>query len=141
VETWQIVNSVIASSAFGLSLYNFVLSRRDKRPKLKVQVSQSVRTDRDQPYLLIEVVNPKEASNFVQGLSVPLRGGRTMVFPLIEGEKQIPCEVKPREALRFWVPLPGVAKVLQEAGYPPKATIKVVAKDGLGKEYKGKMKI
>ena len=63
------------------------------------------------------------------------------MFAHLAGAQQIPGEVKPREALRGWVPLPGVAKGVQAAGFPPKATIRGVAKDGLGKEYKGKPRI
>jgi hypothetical protein len=93
------------------------------------------------PFLIIEVINMRETPNFVSGVQVPLRNGNTMFFPYLEGERQVPFEIRPNESVKLWYSMIQIAHALQEAGSGPECAIDVEVTDAAGRKYVGSTKV
>jgi hypothetical protein len=109
-------------------------------PALQIKLGFGGLTYDGPPYLsdqmmLFSVANPtSDRPTQLTSIHLPLNGAN-MVFPHLDGERQMPCMIAPATAVRFWVPLSDVKERLRSRGFAFPLTIQAVASDALGNEY------
>jgi hypothetical protein len=128
-------------SGAGVSVIILISSlfRRTQRrsPSLQVQVAFGFLTHgprlSDQ-MILFTVANPSDRPVKLTSINVPLKN-ETLVFPVLDGERRLPCFVEPGNNVKFWVELAEVEEALRSQNYKGIVKIRAVATDALGYEY------
>jgi hypothetical protein len=101
-----ILTSAVAVTGLGLSVYNTIEARRDKHPKLRVNVSFGFlafgRELSDQK-VFFEVGNPWNQSITLASLSIPLPNKGSLAFFDLEGQNKMSFALPPGMSTRFWI--------------------------------------
>ena len=133
-----IVTSTIAILGLGLSIYNTMQARRDKRPQLRVRVTFGFLTFGPQlsdEKIFFDVGNPWNQSITVVSLLIPLPDKRSIAFLELEGQNQMPVTLAPGISTQFWFNLDQLAAETFKAGINRHRKFRVMARDALGNEY------
>jgi hypothetical protein len=85
--------------------------------------------------LFFTVANPSDRPVQLTGIRLPLKNGANMVFPYLEGERQLPCMIEPGTNSKCWVKLSDVEASIRSRGYIGSVTVHAVASDALGNDY------
>lgn len=128
----------VATVGLGLSVYNTIQARRDKRPALQVKVSFGFLVygpELSDQKIFFEVGNAWNQSITLASLSIPLPDKQTMAFFRLDGDNQMPVVVSPGMSTRYWLDARQVEAETIKAGIPPHSTFRVMARDALGNEY------
>ncbi len=134
----EIVTPAVAAIGLGLSVYNTIQARRDKRPKLKVHVSFGMLVFGPQTSdqkIIFEVANGWERPVTLASICIPLPNKRTMAFFQLEGEKQMPVALTPGMSTKFWMNSDELEAETIKAGIGKHGKFRVMARDALGNEY------
>jgi hypothetical protein len=134
----ELVTPAVAAIGLGLSIYNTVQARRDRRPKLRIRVSFGFLTDgpelSDQK-ILFEVGNAWNQSVTLASMCIPLPGKRSLTFFQLDGERQMPVVLTPGISTRFWLNSDQLEAETIKAGVGRHEKFRVMARDALGNEY------
>lgn len=134
----EIVTSAVAAIGLGLSIYNTIQARRDKRPKLRIHVSFGFLTYgprlSDQK-IFFEVGNAWDQSVTLASMCIPLPAKRSMAFFQLDGERQMPVVLTPGMSTRFWLNSDELEAETIKAGIGRHEEFRVMARDALGNEY------
>jgi hypothetical protein len=133
----EIVTPAVAAIGLGLSIYNTVQARRDKRPLLTVHVSFGVLVfgpELSDQKIMFDVGNGWEGTVTLASMCI-LSGKRTMAFLQLEGERQMPVALSPGMSTKFWMNCDQLAAETIQAGIARHARFQVMARDALGNEY------
>ena len=111
-----------------------------RNPALSVNLSFGALTYDGPPYLsdqmlIFTVANPSERPIQLAGIRLPLKNGASVIFPHLDGEKQLPCMIEQGTSSKFWVNLSDVQMSVRSRGYPSPLDLHAVASDGLGNSY------
>ena len=134
----EIVTSAVAATGLGLSIYNTIQARRDKRPRLRVHVSFGFLTfgpELSDQKIFFEVGNSWNQTITLASMCIPLPGKRSMVFFQVDGEHQMPVALAPGMSTRFWLNADQLETDTVKAGIGPHEKFQVMARDALGNEY------
>ena len=134
----EIVTPAVAAIGLGLSIYNTIQARRDKRPKLRIHVSFGFLTygpELSDQKILFEVGNAWDQPVTVASMCIPLQGKRSMAFLQLEGERQMPVVLTPGMSTRFWLNSDQLEAETIKAGIGRHEKFRVMARDALGNEY------
>lgn len=134
----EIITPAVAVLGLGLSIYNTIQARRDKRPKLRVQVSfgfLTVGPHLSDQKIFFEIGNGWSQSVTLASLCLPLPGNRSMAFIEIDGEKPMPVALAPGQSTRFWMNSDALEAGTFEAGLERHAKFRIMVRDALGNEY------
>jgi hypothetical protein len=134
----EIVTSAVAAIGLGLSIYNTIQARRDKRPKLRIHVSFGFLTYgprlSDQK-IFFEIGNAWDQSVTLASMCIPLPGKRSMAFFQLDGERPMPVVLTPGMSTRFWLNSDELEAETIKAGIGRHEEFRVMARDALGNEY------
>lgn len=138
-----IITAAVAVAALGLSIFNFYLSRHDKRPQLRTKIANGFITqgsDISETMLTLDVANSGEKQVIVSSVEVllGLLGKEKAMFTNIEGSQTFPFALPPGQNASFWIPIEKFAGDLQRRGYKGKVRIKGNFRDAIGNNYKSK---
>lgn len=87
-------------------------------------------------FVLFEVTNAGEEDANLSRLYVTPRKERTAVFAdAPEGDRSLPCVLRPGESARFWVRARALASGLKESGYGGRPRLRLVVEDESGAVY------
>jgi hypothetical protein len=134
----EIMTAVVAVVGLGLSIYNTVQARRDKRPKLRVHVSFGFLVfgaELGNQRVLIDVGNGWNQTITLAGICIPLPDNRSLVFPHLEGERQMPIALAPGISTRFWYNSDALEAETIKAGIGRHEKFRVMAYDALDNKY------
>src|ERR1700691_870275 len=134
----EIVTSAAAAIGLGLSIYNTIQARRDKRPKLRIHVSfgfLSHGPELSDQKILFEVGNARDQSITLASMCIPLSGKRSMAFLQLDGERTMPVLLTPGTSTRFWLNSNELEAETIRAGIRRHQKFRVMARDALGNEY------
>ena len=114
-EIADLITALVAVAAFGFSIYNFVVARQDKKPRLQVMLSTGFLayqryggvSDLSEDMFLIEVANPGTRSVHLRSVGFLYNKKWLAAFPpgTLRGTCTMPCEIKPGENATFWFPV------------------------------------
>lgn len=134
----EIITPTVAVLGFGLSIYNTIQARRDKRPKLRVNVAFGFLASgpnlSDQK-ILFEIGNGWNQPVTLSSLSLPLGGKRSMAFLHLDGENPLPVVLTPGQSTRFWMNSDALESETLRAGLRRHESFRIMARDALGNEY------
>jgi hypothetical protein len=107
----------------------------------KLQVSLTFGLIFDGPYLsdqmlLFKVVNPAQRPVQITAIRIPLKGGRSLIFPALTGETRLPCAVDPDKSVEFWTEVAEVRRALIADGYVGRVRVRAIVSDALDGEHK-----
>lgn len=134
----EIVTSAAAAIGLGLSIYNTIQARRDKRPKLRIHASFGFLTygpELSDQKILFDVGNAWDQPVTLVSLCIPLSGGRSIAFLHLDGERQMPVLLTPGTSTRFWVDSVELEAETIRAGISRHQKFQVMARDALGNDY------
>jgi hypothetical protein len=134
----EIITSTAAAIGLGLSIYNTIQARRDKRPKLRVHVSFGFLTygpELSDQKILVEVGNAWDQPVTLASICIPLPGKRSLAFLHLDGEKQMPVLLTPGTSTRFWLNSDELKPETVKAGIRRHQKFWVMVRDALGNEY------
>jgi hypothetical protein len=134
----EIVTSAAAAIGLGLSIYNTIQARRDKRPKLRIHVSfgfLSHGPELSDQKILFEAGNARDQSITLASMCIPLSGKRSMAFLQLDGERPMPVLLTPGTSTRFWLNSNELEAETIRAGIRCHQKFRVMARDALGNEY------
>ena len=134
----EIVTSAAAAIGLGLSIYNTIQARRDKRPKLRIHVSfgfLSHGPELSDQKILFEAGNARDQSITLASMCIPLSGKRSMAFLQLDGERPMPVLLTPGTSTRFWLNSNELEAETIRAGIRRHQKFRVMARDALGNEY------
>jgi hypothetical protein len=86
-------------------------------------------------YAFFEVANEGREAAEVRRVWVEPKVGSGITFNAFERERELPFELAPGEAARFWVRAKKLARALRDAGYSGKPRLRYVVEDGAGTVY------
>ena len=135
---WSVlITTLVALYGALLSTYNLISSRRDKRRRVKVELSVGVL--QGTLVLLFEVSNPGHIAVTIQPprLQLPKRGG-TIVFPTPRSDVQFPHDLSPGTKCTVWTSPAKLANQLKENGFSGKVNLVGFCKDAVGTTHKSK---
>lgn len=137
IKWTDIVTALVALYAAGLSTYNFIMERRDKRPSLNVRLSYGALTlsDHGQIVLLFNVSNAGSQPITLTSIGVRLNDKRTLYMPQLSGTASLPIELQPGQGRLFWMLPHVVAQSLHEQGYNGEQKVRAVCTDATGREH------
>jgi hypothetical protein len=128
----------VAAIGLGLSVYNTIQARRDKRPVLRIKVNFGFLVfgpELSDQKIFFEIGNAWNQSITLSSLCIPLPDKRTMAFFNLEGEKQMPVVLTPGMSTRYWLDSAQVEAETIGAGITRHSKFRVMARDTLGNEY------
>ena len=134
----EIVTSAAAAIGLGLSIYNTIQARRDKRPKLRIHVSfgfLSHGPELSDQKILFEAGNARDQSITLASMCIPLSGKRSMAFLQLDGERPMTVLLTPGTSTRFWLNSNELEAETIRAGIRCHQKFRVMARDALGNEY------
>jgi hypothetical protein len=137
----SIVTAVVAVAAFLLSVYNFYIGRRDKKPRLVASISNGFLTygsELSELMILLEIANPGEKSVKVSAVEIAWKKQAIVFIRGIKGTRDIPFELQPGDSAKFWTPMKEVASSLKEQGCTGKENIRSLFKNAVGGKYLSK---
>ena len=139
MEWTNVITAAVALYGAVLSTYTILANRKDKRRQIKVKLSNGFLTSGPEissAMLLIDASNPGVRSVILNSAGIKLPNGKTVVFPIPEGNVVFPHTLKEGENCLLWTPMKEFARTLGNEGYS--GTIKIVAfyRDQLGKEHR-----
>jgi hypothetical protein len=87
-------------------------------------------------FVLFEVTNAGETDATISRLYVTPRGERTAVFAdAPDGDRPLPCVLRPGESARFRVRAKALANDLKRSGHGGRPRLRLVVEDGTGGVY------
>ena len=134
----ELVTPVVAALGLGLSVFNTIQARRDKRPKLRVRLSFGLigyGPELSDQQVLIEVANAWDQPITLSSISIPLPDKCTMAFIELEGEKRMPVLLAPGTSTQFWRNSARLEAETIKAGIGQHSNFRVMARDALGNKY------
>jgi hypothetical protein len=125
----------------GLSIYNLILSRREKQPQLCVTLKNGFLTygpELSELMLMLEVANRGEKVVTVSSVAISF-GKQITFFPRgIEGTTTVPFELALGKSATFWTPLKEFTSSLRRQGVSGKAPIRARFASAVGDEFLSK---
>jgi hypothetical protein len=134
----EILTPVVASIGLGLSIYNTVQARKDKRPKLRVHIGFGCigyGSELSDQKVLFDVGNGWNQTITLTSMCIPLPDKRQLALIRLEGEQQIPVALAPGSSTRFWFNADQLQAWTTSAGIRHDEKFRVMACDALGNEY------
>lgn len=134
----EIVTPIVAACGLGLSIYNTVQARRDKRPKLQVNVSFGfipLGPELGDQMIFFEIGNGWSHPITLSSLCIPLSGNRNMALFNMDGEQRLPVALTPGQSTRFWMNAARMEAETIKAGIGRHGKFQVLAQDALGNKY------
>lgn len=131
----EIITPAVAVLGLGLSIYNTMQARRDKRPKLRVNVSfgfLAFGPRLSDQKTFFEVGNGWNQPVTLASLCMPLPGKRSMAFPQLDGEMPMPVVLTPGQSTKFWMNSDDLEAETLQAGIGHRAKFRIIARDALG---------
>ncbi len=140
--TWpQVLIAVVAALGFLLSLYNFLVSRLEKRPRLVVTSGFAIAASPSAgAYYTFMIANHGRIDVFVSQLYLEIRDER-MFFPDLRSERSLQGKVEPGEAVTFFQETDPLHQVLRNKGFTGQQTFPLVVENALGNRFSGKFKV
>jgi hypothetical protein len=105
-STQELFTLTLATIGAGLTIYNTIWARRDKRPALRIKVCfgcLGLGPKLSDLKVFFEIGNAWNQSITLAGLSIPLPGKRTLALVHLDGEKQMPVVLTPGVSTRYWL--------------------------------------
>jgi hypothetical protein len=131
----EILTPAVAAIGLGLSIYNTVQARRDRRPKLKVHVARGAFTGQADEQVIVEVGNGWSQPITLTSLCVPLPRKLELKFHRMNGDSQLPVVLTPGTSTRFWFDPSAFEAEVIKAGIGAHEKFRVLAGDALGNKY------
>lgn len=140
--TWpQLVTAVVAALGFLLSLYNFWIARREKRPKLVVASGFALAASpRAEAFYTFTVANHGRIDVFVSQLYLEV-GEQRVFFPDLRSERPLGSKLVPGEAITFFQESDPLHQVLRDNGFTGAQTFPLVSEDALGNRFSSGFKV
>ena len=134
------ITALVALYGALLSTHNLVSTRRDKRRRVKVELSTGFFGA--PPYtamLFIQVSNPGHIAVMIQppGIRLP-KGSGNAVFPNPASNVAFPHELCPGRECRVWTPRTELADLLKRKGFSGKVKLMGYCVDAVGTTHKSK---
>ncbi len=140
-DVTAIITAVVAIAGLALSIYNFYISRRDRKPALIAKISNgwlASSSELSEVMLLLEIANSGEKKVNISSVEIAWDKKRAFVFGGMSGTRNIPFELLPGENANFWTPFHEFALTLRKEGVTGKAKLKACFTDALGSKYYSK---
>ena len=136
-EFWfQGITALIAVLAFGLSLYNTIERRCEKRPRLDVSGGVGLLpTVSDEVLYIFTVRNPGDRAITVSNIQIVAENGWKWAAPNMPGTHPMPCRLEPGESANYWLPLDVFQQELRQLDYEDDVSLTIRASEGLGNTY------
>ncbi len=137
--TWpQVVVAAVAALGFLLSLYNFWVSRLEKKPKLAVVSGFAIAASPSaEAFHTFTIANHGRIDVFVSQLHLEV-GTRRMFFPDLRSERPLGSKLEPGEAITFFQEAIPLHQALRESGFTGPQTFPLVAEHALGNRFSSK---
>ena len=132
------ITALVALAGLGLSIYNFILARRDRLPRLRVKLQNGFLTaDRSLSdlMLIIEVANPATTRVTVTSVGIVFNTHLAVWPGRLPGTVAIPFDLDPGKNASFWTPLRNFAHSLYEEGYRRKVRLRARVSSAVGDEF------
>jgi hypothetical protein len=137
----NLITILIALYGAILSTYMFYASRKDKRRRLTVTLSNGFLTGAigpSEPMLFITVANPGERDMRINTPGLLLPDKQTIVWPNPQSNVSFPCDLREGTDCKIWSPLTELAAALAQAGYTEHVKLIGFCDDAVGTRHKGK---
>ena len=125
----SLIIAIVAVYGAGLSTYNFILDRRDKQRKIKVDLSYGFPVSHNMELmddaLVITVSNPGNRQVTINTPSIRIPDGKKIFTPHPNSNVSFPHTLDEGKNCIVWFPLKEVKYTLSENGYRGK--VKMVA--------------
>ena len=136
---WEtILTAVVAIYGAGLATYSFIVARRDRTPRLKVElylgwIAQGKHAAK--PRVFVSVANSGKAPVTITALGVQTTDKRRFVFIPPPGIPELPYELSEGRPYATWQFLSVFIGEMRHIGYSGSQVLVSYARDGLGNEY------
>ncbi len=132
----QIVIAIVAVLGLGLSIYNFIVNVREKRPKLVVTPGFApVTATHERAMYTFTITNYGKVNVFVSQMYLEVGEGRTF-FPRLEGHRPLQSRLEPGEGLTLFQDVDPLHTVLRNQGFVGPQTFPLIVEDALGNRYR-----
>lgn len=134
----DIVVAIVALFGLGISIYNFYIKRQEKKPHLNTKINYGFLSDdfgTSETMLMLDVGNIGEKQVLVSSIEILLDHGKKLMYPSMEGDRNLPFELQPGQGAHFWIPVDVLKSSLKKRGYKRKLKIRANFKDALGNNY------
>ena len=135
------ITALVALYGAVLSTYTLISSRRDKRRRVKVELSTgflATGPDLSTAMLFIKVSSTGHISVTLQRPGIQLPNKRTWFPSSQPGEPSFPHELRPGQTCTVWFPLAVFANQLKKEGFFGKVKLVGFCRDAMRTVYKGK---
>ena len=132
----QVVIAIVAVLGLGLSIYNFIVNVREKRPKLVVTPGFAPAiASHERAMHTITITNYGKVNVFVSQMYIEIGESRTF-FPRLEGYRPLQSRLEPGEGLTLFQDVDPLHTVLRNRGFVGPQTFPLIVEDALGNRYR-----
>lgn len=135
---------VLLLGAIG-GIYKYLVSRMDKRPKLKLSGRVAYIPGETQPdWYIVSVTNLRNTLITIQHVGLDHRRSPNiaLIEPFAKWDKRLPFKLEKKgDVVRGQMSLELLEKALQEAGHTGTVRMKIVVMDGFDKNWKKRIKL
>lgn len=139
----DIIVAIVALCGLGISIYTFRITRQEKKPRLSAKINYGFLSNdfgTSETMLMLDVGNIGEKQVFVSSIEILLSHEKKLMYPSMEGDRNLPFELQPGQSAHFWIPMDILKSSLRKRGYNRKLKIRANFRDALGNNYSSKKK-
>ena len=141
----QIITTIIVAfvAVYGaiLSTVNFILARRERKPRLKVTCDWGVITqgrDVSQPFLFINIANVGYKTITINAPIFRLENNTQIIFRQPQSEVNFPHELTEGKSCKLWEEAKPIASELTQKGHRGEVKLFAEVSDAVGNRYRAK---
>ena len=136
-----LLTALVAVASLSLSIYNFIVSRKDKATRLIARISNgflTYGTELGDLMLLFEIANVGEKPVKISTVEVNWKKRKIVFLKRIGGTTKVPFELPSGDSANFWIPIKEVAIALEKEGCTNREYVRACFRTAVGNEFVSK---
>jgi len=133
--------ALVAVAGLILSIYNFIVDRRDKAIRLIAKIGNGFLTygpELSDLMLLLDIANVGEKAVKISTVEIKWKKREIVFFKGIDGTAKVPFELPPGDSAKFWIPIKEVATALKKEGCTDREYVKACFRTAVDSEFLSK---
>lgn len=136
-----LLTALVAVAGLILSIYNFVVDRRDKATRLVAKISNGFLTygpELSELMLLLEIANVGQKPVKIAAVEIKWNKRKMVFLKGIDGTAKVPFELPSGDSAKFWIPIKEVAMALRKEGCINREFVRACFRTAVDSEFVSK---